>query len=328
MIKTAVGLEDLEIRKKKKDILIGVLAGGVSSERKVSLKTGNNILGSLHRSGYDAFLIDPQDDDFIDGIKKVDIAFLALHGRYGEDGTVQGLLELLKVPYTGSGVLSSALVIDKILTKKIMIREDIPTPPYIEIDSGNPVKKLIHIDGEIIKDMGYPVVVKPNTEGSTIGISKADSIEELESGVRLASRYDNRVMIEKYIAGRELTVGVIGKDPQALPVIEIKPKSGFFDYEAKYTKNLTEYIVPAEIKNSMTEKIIDLSLRCHKCFSCFGLSRVDFILDKENIPYILELNTMPGMTSTSLVPMAAKAAGIDFDHLIEIILDSADLKIC
>ena len=328
MVKTAAGFKDLEIRKEKKDILIGVLAGGISSERKVSLKTGNNILESLHRSGYNATLVDPQDHDFIESIKKTDIAFLALHGRYGEDGTVQGLLELLKVPYTGSGVLSSALVIDKILTKKIMVKEGFPTPPYLEIDSGNPIKKLIHTDGEIVKDMGYPVVVKPNTEGSTIGISKAGNIEELESGVRLASRYDERVMIEKYIIGRELTVGVIGKDPQALPVVEIKPKSGFFDYESKYTKNLTEYIVPAEIENNMTEKIMDISLKCHRCFSCFGISRVDFILDKKNIPYILELNTMPGMTSTSLVPMAAKAAGIDFDHLIEIILDSADLKIC
>jgi D-alanine-D-alanine ligase len=328
MVENGAGFEDLEIRKKKKDIMIGVLAGGISSERKVSLKTGNNILESLHRSGYNAELMDPQNHNFINDVKKADIAFMALHGRYGEDGTVQGLLELLKVPYTGSGVLSSALVIDKILTKKIMMKEDIPTPQYLEIDSDDPLKRIINIDGEILRDMGYPVVVKPNTEGSTIGITKAVNIEELESGIRLASRYDKRVMIEKYISGRELTVGVVGKDPRALPVIEIKPKSGFFDYESKYTKNLTEYIVPAEIGSSMTEQVMDLSLRCHQCFSCFGISRVDFILDKENIPYILELNTMPGMTSTSLVPMAAKAAGIDFDHLIEIILDSADLKIC
>jgi D-alanine-D-alanine ligase len=225
-------------------------------------------------------------------------------------------------------VLSSALAIDKILTKKIIIKEGFPTPSYLEIDSENPLKKLIHIDGEIEKNIGYPVVVKPNTEGSTIGISKAGNIEELEQGVRLASRYDKRIMIEKYISGRELTVGVIGKDPRALPIIEIKPKSGFFDYESKYTKNLTEYIVPAEIENGIAEKIMDLSLKCHQCFSCLGISRVDFILDKRNIPYILELNTMPGMTFTSLVPMAAKAAGIDFDHLIEILLDSADLKIC
>jgi D-alanine--D-alanine ligase len=133
-------------------------------------------------------------------------------------------------------------------------------------------------------------------------------------------------MVEEYINGRELTVGVIGKDPRALPIIEIKPKSGFFDYKSKYTKNLTEYIVPAEIEKEMAEQVMDLALKCHQCFSCFGVCRVDFILSKENIPYILELNTMPGMTSTSLVPMAAKAAGIDFDHLIEIILDSADLK--
>jgi len=281
MVKAAAGFEDLKVRKKKNDILIGVLAGGISSERKVSLKTGNNILGSLQRSGYKAVLVDPRDSDFIDSLKKIDIAFLALHGRYGEDGTVQG-----------------------------------------------PLKKLMYIDGKIERDIGYPVVVKPNNEGSTIGISKAESIEELETGVKLASRYDKRIMIEKYIRGRELTVGVIGREPRALPVIEIKPKSGFFDYDSKYIKNLTEYIVPAEIEVDISEKILGLSLRCHQGFSCLGISRVDFILDKENIPYVLELNTMPGMTSTSLVPMAAKAAGIDFDHLVEIILDSADLKIC
>lgn len=328
MLNDEGGLKDLRIRKKKRDILIGVLAGGISSERKISLKTGNNILESLQRSGYNAILIDPRDHDFIDSIKKTDTAFLALHGRYGEDGTVQGLLELLKVPYTGSGVLSSALVIDKILTKKIMLSQDIPTPPYLEVDTAGPLKKLMHIDGEITGDIGYPVVIKPNTEGSTIGISRAANIQELESGIRLASRYDKRVMIEKYIRGRELTVGVIGKDPLALPVIEIKPKSGFFDYESKYTKNLTEYTVPAKIGDDMTKRVMDLSLKCHQDFHCFSISRVDFILDEKNIPYVLEINTMPGMTSTSLVPMAAKAAGIDFDHLVEIILDSACLKVC
>jgi D-alanine-D-alanine ligase len=322
-------IDGLRIRQKRKDIIIGVLAGGISSERDISIKTGSNILDSLRRSGYSAVLIDPREEDFIDRIKKISIAFLALHGRYGEDGTVQGLLELLKIPYTGSGVLSSALVMDKILSKKIMSKEGFPTPAFLEVDAGDPLKKIMQIDGEISGGMGYPVVIKPNAEGSTIGISRASGIEELEAGIRLASQYDCKVMIEKYIKGRELTAGVIGmgRRLRVLPVIEIKPISGFFDYESKYTKNLTEYIVPAEIDKAITDRVMDLALRCHLNFGCCGISRTDFILDKENVPYILEINTMPGMTSTSLVPMAAGAAGIDFDRLVEIILDCADLKI-
>lgn len=322
----AEGFKNLKIRQKKQNSIIGVLTGGISSERDISIKTGNNIFDSLERSGYMVRFIDLKDDGFIDEIKKIDIAFLALHGRYGEDGTVQGLLELLKIPYTGSGILSSALVMDKILSKKIMIMENIPTPDYIEIDlSSSRISSQLDVD--IRKRIGYPVVVKPNAEGSTIGISCIKNTSGLEEGIKKAAPYDRSILIEKYVDGRELTVGIIGMEPMALPMIEIRPKSGFFDYKAKYTKNMTEYIIPPEMKSSLYKEIQEISLMCHKTLSCRGLSRVDFILDSNDIPYVLEVNTMPGMTSTSLVPMAACAADIKFDHLIEIILDSADLKI-
>ncbi len=323
----AEGFNKLKIRQKKQNSVIGVLAGGISSERDISIKTGNNILESLKRSGYIVRYIDLKDEGFIDKIRKIDIAFLALHGRYGEDGTVQGLLELLKIPYTGSGVLSSALVMDKILSKKIMIAEEISTPDYMEIDLNSSRESIGQLGTAISNRIGYPAVVKPNAEGSTIGISIIDNIGELEEGINNAAAYDRKLLIEKHISGRELTVGIIGRDPAALPIIEIKPESGFFDYKSKYTKNLTEYIAPAEVEKKLDRKIIDISLKCHRILGCCGISRVDFILDEDEVPYVLEVNTMPGMTSTSLVPMAADAAGIGFDHLIEIILDSADLKI-
>lgn len=312
--------------REQKDKKIGVLAGGISSEREISLKTGINIFESLKRSGYNADFIDAG-DDLLEKVKSIDIAFLALHGRYGEDGTVQGLLELLKIPYTGSGVLSSAVVLDKILSKKIFIMENIPTPPFIELDLNGPMPEFDSLKEDVEIKTGYPLVVKPNSEGSTIGIRTVYNGSQLEDGIKEAAEYDKRILLEKYIKGRELTVGIIGSEPEALPIIEIKPKSGFFDFDSKYKRDLTEYIIPADIDEKTAENIIEISMSCHKILGCSGISRVDFILDTESIPYVLEINTMPGMTSTSLVPMAADAAGISFDLLVEIILDSAKLKI-
>jgi D-alanine-D-alanine ligase len=312
--------------REQKDKKIGVLAGGISSEREISLKTGINIFESLKRSGYNADFIDVG-DDLLEKVRSIDIAFLALHGRYGEDGTVQGLLELLKIPYTGSGVLSSAVVLDKILSKKIFILENIPTPPFIELDLNGPMPELDSLKEDVEIKTGYPLVVKPNSEGSTIGIRTVYDGSQLEDGIKEAAEYDKRILLEKYIKGRELTVGIIGSEPEALPIIEIKPKSGFFDFDSKYKKDLTEYIIPADIDEKTAENIIEISMSCHKILGCSGISRVDFILDSEGIPYVLEINTMPGMTSTSLVPMAADAAGISFDLLVEIILESAKLKI-
>lgn len=310
----------------QKNKKIGVLAGGLSSEREISLKTGRNIFESLKRSGYNADFIDVG-EDLLEKIRSVDIAFLALHGRFGEDGTVQGMLELLKIPYTGSGVLSSAVVLDKILSKKIFIQEDIPTPPFIELDLNDPIPELDGLNEEIGVKTGYPLVVKPNSEGSTIGIKTIYDSSQLEDGIKEAARYDKRILLEKYIKGRELTVGIIGLEPETLPIIEIKPKSGFFDFDSKYKNDLTEYIIPADLEKGIAENIMEISMNCHKILGCSGISRVDFILDSAGTPYVLEINTMPGMTSTSLVPMAASAVGISFDLLVEIILDSAKLKI-
>ncbi len=317
---------DIKIRRMKNDVRVGVIAGGMSSEREVSLKTGENILESLKRSGYNADFIDPKLNNFIEKIKKIDIAFMALHGKLGEDGTVQGMLELLRIPYTGSGVLSSALVMDKILSKQIMISKNIPTPEYIEINNEGSGGSEDEVDRAIREKIGYPVMIKPNTGGSTIGINLIKSRKVLKDGIKIASRYDRKTLIEKYITGRELTVGIIGRDPVPLPIIEIKPIHNFFDYKSKYAENMTRYKIPAPLGKELTKEILDISLKCHLVFGCYGISRVDLILDN-SVPYVLEVNTMPGMTTTSLVPMAAGAAGIKFDHLVEIILDTADIKI-
>ncbi len=317
--------QNLKVRKMKKKLKVGVIAGGISSEREISLLTGGNIYKSLLASGYDVIFIDPK-NDFLPELKKINIAFLALHGKYGEDGTIQGLLEFMKIPYTGSGVLGSAIAINKLLSKKIMGHENILTPDYVALDYDKrmdlaDIKKLIK--GKLC----FPLIVKPNSEGSTIGISIARDHKQLESAIKNAYRYDKKILIERYISGKELTVGIIGNYPVALPIIEIKPRSGFYDYEAKYVEKTTEYIVPAVLDKKVYKKISDAAVICHRSLECSGISRVDFILDCNNNAYAFELNTMPGMTATSLVPKAAKAAGISFDHLVEIILDMANLKV-
>jgi D-alanine-D-alanine ligase len=317
--------KNLRIRKKKKSLKIGVISGGISSEREISLMTGKNIYQSLLKSGYDTVFIDLK-DDFCSKLREINLAFLAIHGRYGEDGTIQGLLELMKIPYTGSGVLASAIAINKIISKKILIYENIPTPEYIELNfiGSKELDKMISI---IEKKIDYPMVVKPNSEGSTIGINIVQKKGKLKSAVEEVIKYDYKILVEEYIKGRELTVSIIGREPVALPIIEIKPKSGFYDYKSKYTKNMTQYIVPAELEKKIADRISEMALKCHKVVGCSGISRVDFMLDDNGNAYVFELNTMPGMTATSLVPKAAKAAGIDFALLVEIILDSASLKI-
>ncbi len=317
--------ENLQIRRKKRSLKIGVIAGGISSEREISLLTGENIYQSLLKSGYNATFIDTG-KDFYSKLKKIDLAFLALHGRYGEDGTIQGLMELMKIPYTGSGILGSAIAINKILSKKILKFENILTPEYIALDFSNimdPVKSKSFVS----EKLSYPVIVKPNSEGSTIGVNIVKNDGQLEYAVKDALKYDNKVLVEEYIGGRELTVSIIGSEPVALPIIEIKPESGFYDYDAKYIKNTTEYIVPAELDREISRHISEVAIKCHRVLECSGISRVDFILDTYGDAYVFELNTMPGMTATSLVPKAARAAGISFDLLVEIILDLANLKV-
>jgi len=321
--------KNLEISKKKKEVLIGVICGGISSEREISLKTGEGIFNALINMGYNAKLIDFKGDN-ISVFNEIDIAFMALHGKYGEDGSVQGVLELFKIPYTGSGILASSLAIDKIFSKKIFVFEKIPTPEYIELILDNKINSnalnIKLLQDEINENIKYPVIIKPSREGSTIGITIVNDDNELESAINFAKIYDNRILIEKYISGRLLTVSIIGDEPIALPIIEIKPKSGFYDFKSKYTVGLTQYIVPAKLDYELELEIKKLSLKVHSSIGCYGVSRVDLILDEKNNPYILEINTMPGMTETSLVPKAAAAVGISFEKLVEIILNYNSLK--
>ncbi len=311
-------------REKKGILAVGVIAGGISPEREVSLLTGKGIHEALLKLGYMSEFID-FDVNSIEALKKLDVAFIALHGKFGEDGTLQGLLELLKIPYTGSGVLSSAIAMDKVYTKKIFELEGIPAPPavYLELkDRKNPGSKF----SEIHKKISYPVIVKPSRGGSTIGVTVLEDESNIKTAVELAFEYDSSVIIEKYIRGRLLTVSIIGTEPVCLPIIEIRPKSGFYDYQSKYTPGLTEYIVPAPISPELSADISDIALQCHKSLGCTGISRVDLILGEDEKFYFLEVNSIPGMTATSLVPKAAAAAGINFDLLVEIVLNSACLK--
>jgi D-alanine-D-alanine ligase len=344
-------------REIKDSLKIGVIAGGISSEREVSLSTGKGIHEALLSLGYRAEFIDFTGDMKV-MLKKIDIAFLALHGKYGEDGTMQGFLELLKVPYTGSGVLASAIAMDKIFSKKIFEFENIPTPPYLVFDLGNMeqmdeitpkitkniapkitpkitekiapkiTKKIVDITAsKIAGSIGYPLIVKPGRGGSSIGVTIVQSPEGLNQALMDASMHDGRVLIEKFIPGKQLTVSIIGIQPQALPIIEIRPKGGFYDYRSKYTPGFTEYIVPAPIEKDLAEQVSSFAVRCHKALDCSAISRVDFIHGNDGSINILEVNTIPGMTPTSLVPKAAGVCGISYELLTEIILNCASLKL-
>ncbi len=291
---------------------IGVLMGGISSEREISLKSGEAVLSSLKRSGYEARAVDV-DARVADVLKemRIEVAFIALHGRWGEDGTVQGLLEMMKIPYTGSGVLGSALAIDKCLGKLVLGSLSIPTPSYRECSTGSS-------DG-----FPLPFVVKPAREGSTVGISVVRRLEDADAAIETALRYDTKVLIERFVEGREITVGVV--NGVALPIVEVRPKSGFYDYESKYTKGMTEYLVPAELTPSVEEKARDVALLIWRQFDLSGCARIDMILDGE-VPQVIDINTSPGMTETSLVPKAWSHLGRTFDQLVEEILMGAALK--
>lgn len=304
------------------EMIIGVLMGGLSKEREISLKSGQAILDALLLKGYDGVAIDV--DRNIDAQlqeKGIEVAFLALHGRYGEDGSIQGLLEIRAIPYTGSSVLASALALDKYLTKEVVRGQGIRVPEHHFFSS---LQDDIHAFLEK-NSWEFPLIVKPNREGSTIGIRKVEDLGELKAAILAAAQLDSRVLVESFIPGREMTVGVLGQE--ALPVLEVVPKKGFYDYEAKYTPGATEYFCPADISPELTERLQADSLKICEQLGCEGIARTDFILSDEGIPYFLEVNTLPGMTGTSLVPKAAKVAGISFEDLVEKILVSARLKI-
>jgi D-alanine-D-alanine ligase len=297
------------------------MMGGLSREREISLKTGKAIQKALTEKGYTVIPIDVGNDIAEKLVKeKIEWAFLALHGRFGEDGTIQGMLELMRIPYTGSGVLASALAMHKIMTKKFFLCEKIPTPRF----------EVFHRE-EITKDLPkknslpLPVVVKPAREGSTIGISIVQKDEELGPALKKAGEYDEEILVEEFMKGREITVGILENIP--LPIIEIVPKSGFYDYYSKYTKGETQYILPARIPREKYLYAQEISLKAFQILDCSGVARVDLMTDENENPYVIDVNTMPGMTETSLLPKAASYAGIPFGDLVERILLGASLKL-
>jgi D-alanine-D-alanine ligase len=292
---------------------IGVLMGGNSSEREVSLKSGKAVLQGLKRCGYNVTAIDVN-SDLAGKLKRLRIgtAFIALHGRWGEDGSVQGLLEIMGIPYTGSGVLGSAMAMDKVVMKMIFESVGIPSPAYTMAEEGNTVHFPI------------PFVVKPANEGSTIGISIVKKQKEIAPAIKNARKYDKKVMVERYIEGDEITVAIV--NGEVLPVVQVKPVSGFYDFKAKYTKGMTEYIVPAKINKSVAKKAAAIALEVYNAFELSGCARIDMLVDVD-LPKVIDINTSPGMTETSLVPKAWGQRGGTFDELVETILMEASLKI-
>ena len=314
---------------------VGVLMGGPSSEREISLKSGKAVLLALAESGLDAVGIDITTDNAQENIRllknyNLDCVFIALHGRFGEDGTVQQLLEELNLPYTGSGVEASCLAMDKIGSLDIFRQQGlcVPKSQFLEISTyGFGYRKPNHGSptyrgkGDFKNGLGFPLVVKPANHGSSIGLSIVENDAGIIPAIDLAFQFDRRIVIEEYIKGRELTVGILDELP--LPVIEIIPKHKFFDFEAKYQAGLTEYIVPAALEKCISGIVQEAALLAHKALGCFGCSRVDIILGQDNLPYLLEVNTIPGMTATSLLPKAAKTIGIGFNQLCLKLLELA-----
>ncbi len=303
----------------KKRIL--VLMGGISEEREISLRSGKAVWDALLTLNYDAHAIDFNSSTIKEIIDyKPDLVFIALHGKYGEDGTVQGLLESLQIPYTGSGVATSAICIDKALSKRIFASEGIPHADFRIIDRQELNLPDLLCD-QLIASIGMPMVVKAATQGSSIGTFIVKDDNKILSAIEQAFQYSCNVLAEKYIDGQELTVAVIGNnDPQVLPLIEITSANEFYDYESKYTKGMCEHIIPARVGEKSTAEITRISKQVYKLMGCQGFARIDFMLDKNDQPYVLEVNTIPGMTEMSLVPDAARAAGINFTKLVEMIV--------
>lgn len=306
------------------DKRIGVLMGGRSSERDVSLRTGQAVQQSLVRQGYDAVSIDVSEQLSYDlQSQKVAIAFLALHGSGGEDGTIQGFLETIGMPYTGSGVQASAVGMHKVVTKTLLAAHGIPVPSGTVVQLGD-TPSLARILKEA--KLTLPVVVKPASQGSTIGVTIVRRAAQWKDALALAHRYDPEAMVEAFIPGHEVTVAVLGVasgEPKVLPAVEIVAPDGFYDFTAKYQKGKTQYLCPAPLPAKLLQRIGELGRRTFQALGCEGAARVDFRITPKGRPYILEINTVPGMTETSLLPMASAQAGIDYDQLVEWILQSA-----
>ncbi len=332
---------------------IALLCGGVSPERDISLASGKNVANALRSKDYDVYVIDPayglnqpnEDTIFSFSIKSeapetinrspqsqrayietinniipddVSAAFIALHGTWGEDGKSQALLEFRGLPYTGSGVLASALAMDKLISKRIFTGCGILTPPWITVHKNydsDTVKE------EIVQKFGYPVVVKPNNQGSTVGMAIVQKEDQLDEALSVALRFSDTIIIEMYVPGKEITVSVLGDEP--LPIIEIRPKQGYYDYKSKYTAGMTDYLIPAPLDENLSRNIQDIAVKAFNVLDCKGFGRIDFRLNNADEAYCLEANTIPGLTSTSLVPKAARAVGIGFEDLCDRIVQYA-----
>ncbi|HET8596629.1 MAG TPA: D-alanine--D-alanine ligase [Castellaniella sp.] len=302
---------------------VGVLYGGTSAEREVSLMSGEGVCAALREAGVDAHLFDTGRRSLAElaaaGFERV---FIALHGRFGEDGTIQGALELLGIPYTGSGPLASSLAMDKIATKRLWLQHGLPTPRFAVLDcEADPAG--------LERELGLPLIVKPPHEGSTLGLTRVRSAEQLAPALALACRHDDCALAEQFIQGRELTVPVLGSGAQAraLPIIEIIAPQGNYDYEHKYVSNDTRYVCPAELPADLSRRIQDLCVQAYRVLGCEGWGRADVMLDAQDQPWLLEMNTSPGMTGHSLVPMGAKALGMTYGELCVSILATARCKV-
>ena len=305
---------------------LGVLLGGSSGERSVSLLSGQRVSTSLRRQDYEVIDIDLVKDDWLTQLisEEVDAVFLALHGKGYEDGTIQAILSHFGLPYTGSGILASALGMNKIMSKQIFSTMQIPTPDYLKIHLEEDLKVQTQ---NAIEQLGLPLVVKPASEGSSLGVSIIHEPDEIYHAIE-KNRIFKDNLFEKYVQGQEITVGLIGvgDDLQALPILELIPKREFYDYQAKYTAGLTEFVIPARLSDEVGQVAQSIALRAHQALGCHGYSRVDMIVDRLGQPFVTEVNTLPGLTELSDLPAQAAAAGISYDRLISKILDSAVLR--
>ncbi len=302
---------------------VGVLYGGRSAEREVSIMSGTGVLQALKSRGIDAHGFDPAERSLAElAAEQFDCVFIALHGRYGEDGSLQGALEQLGIPYTGSGVMASSVGMDKITTKIIWLSKNIPTPKYATVTPGDDLDK-------VVAELGLPLIVKPPLEGSTIGITKVEKAEEFEAAVALAAGFDEVILAEEFVTGREFTVAVLGtgKDARALPIVEIVAPQGNYDYQNKYFTDDVQYLCPAPLDAALTEEIQKHAVDAYRALGCEGWARIDVLVRESDMrPFLLEVNTSPGMTGHSLVPMAARAVGISYEELCVEILRSARCK--
>lgn len=306
-----------------KNAKIAVLAGGMSSEKEVSMRSGKGCYEALKRLGYNNAELVVVDENIAQTLKNgsYDIAYNALHGKYGEDGCIQGLLEILQIPYTGCGVMASSVCMNKEYTKRILSTcKDIPLIKSVFVRKGDDVK-------EMTKCLKYPLITKPVSEGSSFGMTKVNTPDELEKAYEDAIKYNDDVLIEEYLVGIAATVGIIGDgaDRQVTEILEMRPKHEWYDYECKYTKGMTQFVLPAELSDDMTKRVKEIALKAFEIAGCSGVSRVDFHIVGD-IPYVLEINTSPGMTETSDLPAQSAAMGINYDNLVQLILNSAGLN--